>query len=71
MESIGLKVTSVIVRCLLGPMNIMAGTSSLNSPNRGFNPSLTAHPPPPPTPPRYTSYLRYYSGCEKFLKIQQ
>ena len=25
--------------------------ASPNSPNRSFNPSLAAHPPPPPTPP--------------------
>ena len=52
MEGIGLKYTPVVVRHLLGPLNmfgLMADTSSPNSYSRGFNLPLAAYPPLPPT----------------------
>ena len=73
----GLKLTSVVERCLLGPLSMlgpMAGTSSIhtyvaspNSPNREFNPPPAAHLLPPPTP--YTCHLWYHSGCENFATV--
>ena len=53
MEGMGLNLTPVVVRHLLGYLGIfkpMAGTSwthivSTNSTNREYNPSLASHPP--------------------------
>ena len=56
MEGMGLKLTPVVVRCLLSLLSMfgpMAGTSwihtvaSTNSPNRGYNPPPTPHPTTP------------------------
>ena len=49
MERMGLKLTPVVVRCLLGPLGMfgpMAGTSWTHSysPNKRYNPPLATHP---------------------------
>ena len=62
MEGMGLKLTPVVVRCLLGPLSMfgsIAGTLGLiarpNSPNGGYGLPLTAHLPhcPPHPPPNH------------------
>ena len=59
MEGMGLNLTPVVVRSLLGPLGMFGPIAltlfrlipSPNSPNRVYKPPLAAHPPPPPTPP--------------------
>ena len=61
MKGMGLKLTPVVVRCLLGPQSMfgpMAGTSwnhSPNGPNEGYylQLPLAAQPPQPPAHPPY------------------
>ena len=57
MEGMILKFTPMMARHVLGhlsmfgPMVALLGLiASPNSPNRGLNLPLAAHPPPPPTP---------------------
>ena len=79
METMGLKFTPVIVRCLLGPLSVfgpMVGTSCTHSHskqlNRGFNPPPTALPTSP-----HPTHLLLRAICDitvvvtKLLKIQQ
>ena len=49
-EGMGLKLTPVVVRCLLGP-DLCRLIASPNSPNKKFNPPPAAHHSPPLTPP--------------------
>ena len=70
MEGMSLKLIPVVVRHLgplsmFGPMTSTALTRS-NSPNKGYNLPLAAHPPPPltllhhsphPLPPAYPLYM--------------
>ena len=67
MEGIGLKYTPVVVRHLLGPLNmfgLMADTSSPNIYSRGFNLPLTTYP-------LIRSTCDITVVMKKFLKIQQ
>ena len=82
MEGMGLKLTPVIARCLLGHLNmfglwlaLLAFTASPNSPNRGFNLPPAIHPPlhlsPThlPTPYNVPSVILQWF-CKKWFKIQ-
>ena len=53
MEDMGLKLTTVVVRHLLGGL-VMFGLALLGligSPNRGYSPPPASHPPSPPAHP--------------------
>ena len=71
MEGMGLKFMSVVVRRLFGPLSVFRSIrlavlgfiASLNSPNGGFNPLPTVHPPPPPTSPPLT-HLFIHASCD-------
>ena len=77
MEGMGLKLTPVVVRHLLGPLGLFRPTALWlvllgliaipNSPSRGISHlQLLAlpHPSHPPTPYNVPSVI-YYSHCEK------
>ena len=56
MGGMDLKLAPVLVRCLLGPPGLTAGSSwthsySINSAYRRYNPPSAAYTLPPPTPP--------------------
>ena len=77
MESMGLKLTPVLVKHLSSPLGLsrhIAGTSWTRScSNERHNLHLAAHPPLPPTLPclpLYVPFVILYSSCEKLLKIQ-
>ena len=69
MGGMGLKLTPVLVRHLLGLLGssgLVAGTSeliaTLNSHNRRYSPPQSAHSPLPPTTPHPPTYL-YIHTC--------
>ena len=70
MEGMGLKFTTVVAKCLIGPLTMLGVWLALlvlifgpKSPNQRFNPPPAAHAPTPPTlipstcPPPYICHL--------------
>ena len=74
MRVMGLKLTPVLVRCHLGPLDLsgpIADASWTHSyPNERYNLPSAAHPPPPPAPLVHAT-CNIAVAVKKLLKIQQ
>ena len=75
-EGMGLKLTPVVVRHLLGAdlwLALCRLIASPNSPNKKFNPPPAAHHSPPLTPPHPLTHATHDITVvvKKVLKIQQ